>query len=594
MKDIIKIIKYSWSLKWFYNVTMALTIVIAILSQATPFLLKAAVDGIVKVNAGQPVAFTYFGIIIALILISSLAATFLDNLRGYLGDKLSIKLQNYLSQRYYEHVVQLPVGYFDNQITGRITSRLDRGISTIVQLITALVNTFIGLFLTTAITLVIMAYYSWPIAILLAALFPFYTWVTTLSSRAWQKHQEGINKDIDYSNGRFVESISQIRVIKSFVQEHYETKLFKELRTSAETQTNLQSRGWHFYDIIRRIGLNVAFFGIYGFIIWQTYKGHFSLGQMTLLIGLATQAQFPLFASSFIVDQIQRAQAGSKDYFEVMDTKPEITDKRGATDLVITRGEIDYKKVVFAYEKGKRILNDISFTVKPGSKVALVGESGQGKTTLANLLLRFYETTAGEIEIDGQPIKSVSQSSLRSAIGVVFQEPALFSGTVTGNIRYGDPEANEEAIIAAAKAANAHDFITKLPNGYDTEIGERGVKLSGGQKQRIAIARAILKNPPILILDEATSSLDSKAEHEVQAALEVLMKDRTTMIIAHRLSTIQNVDMIVGLLDGKVAEIGSPADLANKKDGIYAELLQLQNPTKANKAKLKKYDIARV
>jgi ATP-binding cassette subfamily B protein len=226
-------------------------------------------------------------------------------------------------------------------------------------------------------------------------------------------------------------------------------------------------------------------------------------------------------------------------------------------------------------------------------KVALVGESGEGKTTVANLLLRFYQPTSGQITVDGRDIAAVTQNSLRSYIGVVFQDPSLFSGTVAENITYGEGPANPAAMVKAAKAANAHGFIVKLPNGYDTEIGERGVKLSGGQKQRIAIARAVLKNPPILILDEATSSLDSKAEREVQEALERLMRNRTTIIIAHRLSTIQNVDLIVGFKNGQVAEIGSPEELA-ASEGIYAELLALQAPTRANKAKLKKYDIARV
>jgi ATP-binding cassette subfamily B protein len=221
----------------------------------------------------------------------------------------------------------------------------------------------------------------------------------------------------------------------------------------------------------------------------------------------------------------------------------------------------------------------------------LIGESGEGKSTLANLLLRLYEPIEGMIQIDGQDIAGVSQKSLRQNIGVVFQEAALFSGTIRENIAYGNPRASKAQLEAAAKAANAHAFIMKLPKRYESEIGERGVKLSGGQKQRIAIARAILKDPPILILDEATSSLDAKAELEVQIALTRLMKDRTTLIIAHRLSTIKHVDKIVALKNGRVAEVGSPKSLAHKKRGIYAELLLLQDPTAANKKKLKEFGI---
>ncbi len=592
MKDLIKIIRYSWNLKRFYVATMIFVVIISLLNQTTPFLLKLIVDSIVQNSSGKPVAVSYLAILVVMILISNLAITFLSNISGYIGDLLGAKLNTLLSQSYYDHILGLPLEYYDNEITGRITSRLERSIATISQLITAFANNFIGFFLTSAITLAILAYYSWPVAILLGGLFPFYIWLTTKSSRSWQAKQEGINKDIDHANGRFIESISQIRVVKSFVQEAIESKLFAGKRNSVEEQTKVQSVEWHKYDIIRRLGLNVIFFLIYGFIVWQTYKGVYTLGEMTLLLQLATQAQFPLFASSFIVDNLQRAQAGSKDFFEVMDINPSIKDAPNASTLNVKKGQVEYKNVSFSYGGDQPVLNDISFIIKPGTKLALVGESGEGKTTISNLLLRFYEASSGQILIDGVDVAQATQHSLRRNIGVVFQEPALFSGTVAGNITYGRKDATEEQLIAASRAANAHDFIMKLRNGYDTEIGERGVKLSGGQKQRVAIARAILKDAPILILDEATSSLDSKAEREVQDALNVLMQGRTTLIIAHRLSTIAGVDMIVGLRGGKVLEAGSPDELA-KGTGIYAELLALQTPGKANAAMLKKYDIAR-
>jgi ATP-binding cassette subfamily B protein len=339
--------------------------------------------------------------------------------------------------------------------------------------------------------------------------------------------------------------------------------------------------------------LNLVFFGIYFVIIYQAFKFNFSLGTVVLLITLANQAQFPLFGSSFIIDALQRATADSQDYFEIMSKKPDIIDVDNAKNLNITKGEVSYSNVSFSYQKGQKVLRDISFTIAPGKKLALVGESGEGKSTLANLMLHFYELSSGDITIDGQNISNTSQASLRRMIGVVFQEPQLFSGTLAENIKYSNPKASEKNMIAAAKAANAYDFIKKLPNGFESQIGERGVKLSGGQKQRIAIARAILKNPPILILDEATSSLDSKAENEVQQALEHLMRNRTTMIIAHRLSTIAGVDTVVGLRGGKVIEAGTPAELARKRGGLYAELLSLQSmkPTKA-KVMLKKYDMS--
>jgi len=302
--------------------------------------------------------------------------------------------------------------------------------------------------------------------------------------------------------------------------------------------------------------------------------------------------RIPIFSISFLVDQTQRAVANTKDYFAVMDEKPEIIDRPGAKKLAVKRGGIAFDQVRFGYDAKSNVLRGLSFHIKPDTKVALVGESGEGKTTISNLLLRLYEVGDGSISIDGQNINEVTQASLRGNIGVVFQEPALFSGTIRENISYARPRGKEAEVIAAAKAANAHEFIKKFEKGYDTEIGERGLKLSGGQKQRIAIARALLKDAPILVLDEATSSLDSKSERMVQEALERLMHGRTTLIIAHRLSTIQTVDEIITLKNGKVDEIGSPEALA-ESGGIYAQLLKLQERhTEAGKKELQKYEIA--
>jgi len=589
----LKIVRYSKKLWPYYLGATLFVIVLSVLNLATPFLTKGLIDGLTSKYSGGDVKFEYFLLLLGLMFLANLAITFLSNLNGYLGDNMSAKLNSLLSTRYFEHLMSLPIGYYDNELTGKITARLERSIATISTLMQTLSNNFIQFFLTTAITLVVIAIYSWPVALLLVIIFPTYIWITHLSSKTWQKAQEGINKDLDVANGRFVESVAQVRVVKSFVAEKREVNFFSSRRRSIEKQTKKQSARWHRYDIIRRVILNLVFFFIYFVIIWQAYQGAYGLGTVVLLITLVLQAEFPLFGSSFIIDALQRASAGSKDYFEVMNTEASIEDIDEARKLSAKEGKVEYGSVDFGYEKGSKVLKDISFVIEPGQKLALVGESGEGKSTIANLLLRFYESQSGSILIDGQSINDVTQSSLRDSIGVVFQEPLLFSGTVRENIAYSKPSLKEADIIAAAKAANAYDFIKKLPNGLDTEIGERGVKLSGGQKQRIAIARAIVKNPKILILDEATSSLDSKAEHEVQIALERLMKDRTTMIIAHRLSTIANVDTIVGLKGGRVIEVGAPEELSKGK-GIYAELLKLQGlaETEEGKKKLKKYEMA--
>jgi ABC-type multidrug transport system fused ATPase/permease subunit len=294
---------------------------------------------------------------------------------------------------------------------------------------------------------------------------------------------------------------------------------------------------------------------------------------------------------SFIIGQIQRAQAGSKDFFIVLEETVKIKDKNNASVLKNVKGKVIYSNIDFSYNKGNQVLHDISFTINPGKRIAIVGESGEGKSTIANLLLRFYEPQAGTITIDGNNISDLTQQSLRQNIGVVFQDTFLFSGSVLDNIRYGKEGATKDEAIKVSKIANAHEFIKLLPDGYETEIGERGIKLSGGQKQRIAIARALLKDPPLLIFDEATSSLDSKAEFEVQRALSKLMEGRSTLIIAHRLSTIRNVDHIVVLQKGKIVEQGSPSDLEKKK-GVYAELLSFQNLGPLADERLKEFNIA--
>lgn len=593
MNQIVRIIRYTKELRRYYLAIGFFVIVTSLLSLAIPFLTKGAVDQIVAKTTGQPSNPAFIVLMLVLMLASAILTTFISNINGYLGDMMGVKLNSLLSKRYYEQLTRLPIGFYDNEITGKITARLERSIASISQLMQNLANNFISFALTAVFTLIAIAVFSWQVALLLAIIFPTYIWITQLSSRSWQKRQKSINHELDLANGRFVETIGQIRVVKSFITERMELAYYSKKRTTIEQKTRGQSLEWHRYDVYRRLVLGVIFFLIYSFIIWQTWLGHYTIGTLTLLLQLATQAQFPLFGSSFIIDGIQRAAADSKDYFEIMEVEPKIVDSDGATKLNVDEGEIEYKNVDFAYDGKKKVLENISFTVAPGSKVALVGESGEGKTTLSNLLLRFYEPTGGQILIDGQNITEVTQDSLRASVGVVFQDPALFSGTIEENISYGQSRVDQKAMVEAAKAANAYDFIKKLPDGFKTQIGERGIKLSGGQKQRIAIARAIMKNPSILILDEATSSLDSKAEREVQGALEHLMTGRTTMIIAHRLSTIAGVDLVVGLKGGKISEIGAPAKLA-KGDGIYAELLRLQTApvTKQTKAKLKEYELA--
>lgn len=593
MKEIWRIIRFTSSLKRYYLGVSIMTILLAVMSQLVPLLTKAAIDQITEspspseTNVGL-VAFFAF-----LIFLTDLGQTYFGNISGYWGDMLAIKLRKYLSSRYYEHLLSLPQRYFDTQLTGTIINRMHRGIQDIGDFIQMFSNNFLQFIFSTIFTLAIVAYYSWPVALMLGALYPVYIWMTARTSTKWQDYQKRINEDLDIASGRFAESIGQVKVVKSFIQEARELQFFDRYLNKAIKNVQPQSQYWHKQDNKRRSVLALIFFAVFMYIFVATARGTYTIGTMVLLIQYAALIRIPIFSISFLVDRTQRAIANSKDYFEVMAEQPEISDRPDATELRINKGAISFKGVSFSYEKAQPVIKNIDLEISPGTKIALVGESGEGKTTLTNLLLRLYEPESGSIEIDGQNINGVTQKSLRENIGVVFQDPALFSGTLKENIAYARPGASEKQVMAAAKAANADEFIKKLEKHYQTEIGERGLKLSGGQKQRIAIARALLKDAPILILDEATSSLDSKSEAMVQEALEHLMRGRTTIIIAHRLSTIQNVDQIVTIKNGQIDEVGAPEKLAHS-GGIYDQLLKLQRgkDKEQTKQKLQSYDIA--
>lgn len=589
MKHIFRILKTGHELWRSYLAIALLTTLLSVSTIIVPLLSGWAID---EMRKGTGANIKYAAMLAFGIFLLDLMQTIISNVNGYFGDQVSAKLQNILSKKYYQHLLSLPQTYFDNELSGKIINRLNRSIVQITNFIQMMSNNFLQFIFSTVLSLIIVAYYSWQVALMLLALYPIFTWMTIKSSSKWQAWQKDKNEQLDIASGRFAESISQVRVVKSFRQESREIGFFNKHMGNVLAINRPQSAYWHKQDIRRRLILNVIFFAVYLFIFVQGAKGVFTPGQAVALILYAMNIRIPIFTISFLVESTQRAVSDSRDYFETMNIEPEIKDMVGAQQLRVKEGAIEFSNVVFGYDVDRPVINNVTFAIKPNTKVALVGESGEGKTTLTNLLLRFYEPQSGSITIDKQDIGSVPQDSLRHNIGVVFQEPALFSGTIRENIAYSKNNATNNEVVAAAKSANAHEFIEKLEHGYDTQIGERGLKLSGGQKQRIAIARALLKNAPILVLDEATSSLDSKSEAMVQEALARLMKNRTTIIIAHRLSTIANVDLIVTLRGGSIDEVGAPKKL-EKSGGIYAQLLSLQsNKTESSAKKLEKFDIA--
>lgn len=592
MKNLFKVLKFAGNLWPYYAAIAVLSVVLSLGSLAIPFLIKAATDVTVgSLTGGQTNVKAIIWIALAILGVE-VVSTVLSNVAGYYGDMMAAKLRQQLSERYYNHLLSLPQGYYDRELTGTIINRLNRTIMEVTQFLNAFANNFFQMILMIILVLIIVGFYSWQLAILLFVVYPIFLFLTMLTSKKWQVYQQQKNLETDIASGRFAEVVAQIRVVKSFIRERLESQEFSRHFTATVDITRQQSRYWHKMDVSRRLVLNLIFFMVYAYVFVGTAKHHFTIGEMVLLIQLINMVRMPIFSMSFIVDNAQRAIAGSVDYFRVMALTPDLADAPAAKNLAVEQARVVYDAVNFAYEADQPVLKGLSFSIEPGEKVALVGESGEGKTTITNLLLRLYDPASGQITIDGQDIAKVTQASLRANIAVVFQEPALFSGSVKDNIAYGRPGAMLSDIKAAAKAANALEFIDKFDDGFDTTIGERGLKLSGGQKQRIAIARAMLKDAPILVLDEATSSLDSRSEHLVQQALERLMKRRTTLIIAHRLSTIAHVDRIITLRGGRVDEVGTPAQLA-KSGGIYQQLLELQSTGLATaKEELKHYGIA--
>lgn len=591
MKPMRRLLSYTHGLRGVFVVIALMSIIGAVVALAIPFVIKFATDWVVAIVAGDAefswqVVGVFFGVFLGLSIVSLIAS----DVGGWFGDMMAVRARRQLSDRYYRHLFTLPQRYYDSEITGKIINRLTRAITDITQFLQFFSNNLLQMLLTMVVTIGILAVYNWMLAALFLLLIPANLYLTARTSVKWQKYEKRKNGHFDIASGRFAEVVGQMRLVKSFGTQSREANVFRDELGEMVGLTASQSRYWHTMNAFRSLAFGIVNAAIFCILFVSTAQGSITIGDMVMLLTLVQQATFPIRNLSFFVDSYQRAVANSKDYIAALDEQPEIDDK--AATLAVKQAKVVFNGVNFAYEDGVQVLHDVSFEVEPGKKLALVGESGGGKSTIANLIMRLYEPTSGAILIDDQPITEVSRASVREQIATVFQEAALFSGTVRENIAYAVPDADDESIEKAAHAANAWKFISDLPKGIDTEIGERGVKLSGGQKQRISIARALLKDAPILILDEATSALDSKAEREVQQALDRLMKDRTTIIIAHRLSTIANVDTIVTLANGHVDEIGTPKELA-VTGGIYAELLSLQiGATDEAKKRLAEYDIA--
>ncbi len=574
-----------------HNLIIILCVLIvasSLLDLVSPLLSKEIVDQIVAQVQGGKGNMTTLGILIAVTFIMNFLGVLLTAIGDRMGDHLAGRMRKFLTEKFYHKVLTLPQSYFDSEISGKIMNQLTRGIYQIQMFTNSFTNFLFPSLLQSVFTIAAMAFYSIPVAFFIFLLFPIYYFLTEKSTKKWGEQEVLKNKIEDVTRGRIQEVIGNIKLVKSFNNEKAEYTIISKNLEESNRIYAVQSRNFHIFDFLRNLSLIVILIIVNIIIFYQTFTGQMSLGVMVLLLQLINMARRPLFAMSFILSRLQEADSGSKEYLEVLDLPSKEHYEKKVDMTVFKNPAIEFSHVSFKYEQSEMVLKDITFKLKKGEKVALVGHSGVGKSTIVNLILKFYEPTEGFISIDGKKYQDLEHKVIRNNIALVFQENELFSSTIRENVAYRSPEIKDEDIITALKQANAYDFVMKLPKGLDSEVGERGVKLSGGQKQRIQIARAILKDAQILILDEATSSLDSKSEFEVQEALENLMKNRLVLIIAHRFSTIQNVDTVMVIDKGIIADYGSPKELSTRP-GVYHDLLQYQ--VEGNKKLLAQFEI---
>lgn len=574
MRNILNVIKISRPLYPIVALLSFLILITAVSELIAPVLSKFIVDEIILKIQDKGGSLEKLIFLIGAAFSANLIGIFLTAISERLGDHFAGELRKFLTEKFYYKVLCLPQSYFDSEISGKIINQLNRAITSIQGFINAASNFILPMFLQSVFTIAILAYYNIPIAFFTFLLFPIYFTLSYYSAKKWGIEEVKKNKIEDVIRGRIQEVVSNIKLVKSFNTQKKEYNTVSDNLSRINRIYAKQSKTFHIFDFLRNLSLNIILLLINIIVFYQAFSSSISIGTMVLIIQLVAQARRPLFAMSFILTQVQTAESGSKEYFEVL-ALPE-GEKIEPRSIIkkIKNPSIDFKNVSFGYNKFERVLKNVSFSIKNNETVALVGPSGTGKSTIVNLILKFYSPDKGEIFLKNKSYSNLSHRFLRDNISLVFQESELFSTTIRENVAYGG-NFNDKQILKALKHANAWDFVNKFPEKLDTLVGERGIRLSGGQKQRIQIARAILKDSPILILDEATSSLDSKSEKEVHNALENLIKGRLVVVIAHRFSTIQNADKVIVVDNGKIADYGEPKELA-KRPGIYKDLLNYQ------------------
>ena len=566
MKELKRFISYYRPERRLFLADLLAASIIAVLDLMFPIITRTYMKDFIP-NRNLQAVLIWAGLLVVLYVLRLLCQYFVD----YYGHVVGVNIEYRMRKDLFSHLQTLDFRFFDDTKVGHLMSRIVNDLRDITELAHhGPEDIFIA-------TLMLIGSFIYLLSINVPLTLITFLFIPVIGAYAYRKRTDmnrafsEERRKIADVNADLENSLSGIRVAQSFVNEDYEMRrfdsansAFKKSRYHAFRAMAVYSSGLGFLTDL----LNVAVLTCGALFM---FKGFIDLADLTaylLFIGYFLQ---PIRRLISFTQQYQQGMAGFRRFVELMEVAPSVTDKPGAKDLPSVQGSIELRNVSFQYDKDSEVLHDVSLSIPAGSTVAFVGPSGGGKTTLCHLIPRFYDVVEGAVLIDGHDVRDVTLSSLRQQIGFVQQDVFLFTGTIRENILYGNPSASEEEMVEAAKKAQIHEFVLSLKDGYDTYVGERGVKLSGGQKQRISIARVFLKNPPILILDEATSSLDTATELEIQEALEELAKDRTTLIIAHRLSTIRHADEIVVLTDGKIQERGTHAELV-AKNGLYAKL----------------------
>ena len=556
---------------------MVCTIMAAAGNLYIPWIIKDMIDEVLADKNGTMLNWIAASII-AIFIVRGLFWYGQNYLMSYVGQSVIIDIRAAV----FKKLQRLSVSFYDKNKTGTIMSYVTNDVNALQS---AMVENTIEMITEGFIligSVVAMIYLDWRLTLFTVCTFPVVLWFMEFFGKKIRKTGGRIQECTADITSVLQESVASARVIKSFVREDYEVDRF-DVENKANFRANMKNA--QLMATLTPVVELVAAIGV-TMIIWyggnNVINGTITAGSLVAFLTYAVNISNPIKRLTRVIGNIQKALAAAQRVFMIIDMPEEIAESRDAKQLPEVIGKVEFQNVSFAYNDKGNVITDLSFSVKPGEVIAIVGPSGAGKSTIANLLPRFYDVNKGDIKIDGHSVREVTLDSLREQVGIVPQETMLFNGSVYNNILYGRLDATKEEIEAAAKAANAHDFIMQLTDGYETKLGDRGVNLSGGQRQRIAIARAILKNPRILILDEATSALDTESERVVQEALDRLMVGRTSFVIAHRLSTVKNADKILVLEKGNLVESGTHDELL-PLDGLYAHLYKIQYRNKEAK-----------